>query len=618
MKSFFLYIVLFLFALQNIEAEDISFRASAKNKVVVGERFQYTFTINSQGTNFRGPDFKGFRILTGPNLSTSQNYSIVQGKMSQSVNVTYSYVLQALSEGEFSIGTAKITIGGETYASNSLKIQVLPRAGSSQGNTRSPKAAQNSQDQQKSEDNNDVYIKAFLNKSNPYQGQQIIVTYKIFTQLPISDLSIDKSSSFSGFWSKDLLKNNSKLKQYSEYINGKEYIVADLNKIALFPQKSGKLTVDPMELRCVAQVRKEGQRRTRDPFFDSFFNDPFFNNMYQNVELVLESNTLNVNVKPLPAENKPSNFSGAVGKFQLRSTIDKTELKANEPITLKFIVSGSGNLELINDLGVSFPPDFETYEPKIINNIRANNSGVSGSRTFEYLVIPRNAGDFTIDPVKLSYFDPAKKEYTTLTTPSYNIKVKKGEGNGGTISYSGVTQADIQYIGSDIRHIKSMPFKLHMGYSLFLGSDLFFILLAAPVILFILVMIIWRRNIKFRENEVLVRNKRATKVARKNLKKALEYLKAKQDKNFYLEISRALWGYLSDKFNIPLSELSTESVILKLEGQNINESLVNEFIETLEHTEYARFAPGDPQSKMNEIYDEAIKTITKIERELKH
>ena len=595
-------------------AQDIEFTGATKNNVQVGEQFRAVYTVNQQVDRFEGPEFEGFNVLSGPNQSTNQSYQFVNGKVSQSYQLTFTYYLQATKEGNFNIGSAKVSAGGKTYQSNSLTIIVSQSSSAQspapQGNQRAAQANQGNASK------DDIFIKASVDRSKPFQGEQVILTYRIYTTVPISQINISKISSFPGFWSKSLLNDNDPLKQSKEVINGKEYVVADLRKIALYAQRSGEIRIEPMELECVAQVKVENSQ-SRDPFFDSFFNDPIFNRNFQNVQLKVESNPLTVDVTPLPAEGKSLDFGGAVGSFTLSSEIDRTELKANEPITLKVIINGKGNLELIEALPLSFPPDFETYDPKITNNLIKNSSGISGSRTFEYLIIPRNSGEFQIKPVEFSFFDPAKQSYTTLSTPRYNIKVNKGDDEPSGITYSGVSQKNIQFIGTDIRHIKTGHIKLQRINSFFIASSSFILWLIIPGLLFIATIILWSKNKKRSGNIALVRNRKANKVARINLKKAGEYLGNKTTEAFFEEISRALWGYISNKFNIPLSDLSIDSVHQRLADKSISEESVSHFTAVLENCEYARFAPGDKSEKMQGIFDEALEVISKIEQELK-
>jgi len=599
----------------DLTAQDIEFTAATKNNVQAGEQFRAVYSVNKQVDRFEGPDFEGFNVLSGPNQSTNQSYQFVNGKVSQSYQLTFTYYLQAVKEGNYNIGPAKISTEGKTYQSNSLTINVSQSASSQspapQGNQRGAQ-----QSNQGSANKNDIFIKASIDRSNPFQGEQLIITYKIYTTVPVSQINISKISSFPGFWSKSLLNDNDPLKQSNEVINGKEYVVADLRKIALYAQRSGEIRIEPMELACVAQVKVDNSR-TRDPFFDSFFNDPFFNRNFQNVELKVESNPLTVDVKPLPAEGKPLDFGGAVGSFMISSEIDRTELKANEPLTLKVTITGKGNLELIEALPMSFPPDFETYDPKITNNLSKNSSGISGSRTFEYLIIPRNSGEFQIKPAGFSYFDPARQTYSTLSTPRYDIKVNKGDDEPSGITYSGVSQKNIEFIGSDIRHIKTGHIQLQRVNSFFIASSSFIFWLIIPGLFFVSIIILWSKNKKRSGNIALVRNRKANKVARKNLKKAGEYLEKRATEAFFEEISRALWGYISNKFNIPLSDLSIESVNQRLSDKNISEENIHQFTGVLENCEFARFAPGDKSEKMQSIYNEALEVISKIEQELK-
>jgi hypothetical protein len=614
-----LFMLAFLGATIDLTAQDIEFTAATKSNVQVGEQFRAVYTVNKQVDRFEGPDFDGFNVLSGPNQSTNQSYQFVNGKVSQSFQVTYTYYLQAFKEGSFNIGPAKVASGGKTFQSNSLTINVSQSATSqsSASQSTSPRGNQRpAQSSQESANKNDLFIKASVDKSNPYQGEQVIITYKIYTTVPVSQISISKISSFPGFWSKSLLNDNDPLKQTNETINGKQYVVAELRKIALFAQRSGEIKIEPMELQCVAQI-KVANSNSRDPFFDNFFNDPFFNRNFQNKEVEVESNALTIDVKPLPAEGKSLDFSGAVGSFTISSEIDRTELKANEPLNLKITISGKGNLELIEALPLSFPTDFETYDPKITSNLAKNSNGISGSRIYEYLVIPRNPGEFQIKPAEFSYFDPARLSYSTLSTPLYNIKVNKGESQPSGVTYSGVSQKNIEFIGTDIRHIKTGHIPLQQINSLFLGSFPFFLWLIIPALLFIAIIILWSKNKRRSGNIALVRNRKANKVARQNLKKAGEYLESNSTEAFFEEISRALWGYISNKFNIPLSDLSIDTVNQRLSDKSISEDSIRQFTGVLENCEFARFAPGDKSEKMQGIYNEALEVISKIEQELK-
>lgn len=607
---------IFLLSVVHTFGQNVQFTGSAKNVVRTGERFNLTYSLNAEGNNFRGPEFKNFQVLTGPNTSQSSSVQIINGKVSRSVDYTFSYVLSAREEGIFEIPEAQVNVDGEIYTSNSVKIQVVKGAaaqpaqqGGSTNNHKSTSGTKNSY-------SDDVFIKVLTSKRNPKQGEQIIVTYKLYYRINISAPEFSKEPSFKGFWKNDLNQDRKSYVQYTENYNGQQYNVAELKKFALFPQRSGKIVIEGADAICQAQVKAKTQQKSRDPLFDNFFNDPFFNR-YQTIEIPLSIAPITINVSPLPTTNRPADFNGAVGNFEFKSTIDKTELKANEAINLKFIVNGTGNIELIDKINVVFPPDFEVYDPKISKNINTSNNGVSGSKTFEYLIIPRTAGEFVINPVTFSFFDLRSNTYKSITTPEYNIHVSKGDGTAANVTYSGINQANIKYIGSDIRHIKTnIPHFTTIG-TFFFGSTSFYILLIAPIILFILFIVLLKKELKKRSNIALMRNRKATKVAQKRMKKAHQFLKENNKNDFYVEVSQALWGYLSDKFSIPMANLSMDTVSDSLKKKEVKEETVTQFIETLNNCEFARFAPGDSTSTMEKIYNEAVNIISLIENELK-
>lgn len=611
MNKFINYIFIFVLAFSGtLLAQDVSFRATAKNVVRTGERFQLTYSINTEGKNFRGPGIEDFNVLGGPSTSQSSNVQIINGNVSRTVEYTFSYVLQASKEGIFDIAPASIIVDGKTYQSNVVKVQVVKSGTTNQGGTKSGDASTASADDFK----DDAFIRVSANMRSPMQGEQIIVTYKLYFRININAPRFEKEPSFKGFWVNDLQKDRQSYVQYQETYKGEQYQVAELKKVALFPQRSGKITIPPMEGTCQTQVKSNKKSRSRDPFFDSFFNDP---TRFKTIEIPLKSNSLTLDVKPLPSANKPANYNGAVGTFDFSSNINKTELKANEAINLKFTISGKGNVELVDKIDVTFPPDFEVYDPKISKKINTSNSGVSGKKTFEYIIIPRVPGDFVIEPVKFSFYDLSKKRYVTKVSPKYEILVTKGDGTASDITYSNVNRSDIRYIGSDIRYIKTGNPELGLIGSFFFGSTLFYILLLLPVLVFILFIVIWKKELKKRSNMALMRNRKATKVAQKRLKKAQLFLKEKKQSEFYEEVSQAIWGYLSDKFSISLATLSIDTVSETLNNKEVKTEIIEKFIETLNNCEFARFAPGESQTNMEQIYNEAMSVISQMESDLR-
>jgi len=614
MKRFIHILVIILSFTGILNAADIDFKVSAPARVSVGERFRLTYQVNADVDDFSPPSFENFSVLSGPNRGQNSSIQIINGKVTQNISISYTYLLVASEEGEFTIAPATAKVKGKEYQTQPKTIRVIKG---------SQNQAPNSNNQQQAAEqgikSDDVYVKAIIDKSNLYLGEEAVVTFRLYTKVPISNISFDKLSSFNGFWSIALMDNNVKLQPRSEIINGEEYTVADVQKSAIYPQKSGELEIDPIEITCLAQVQTSRKKRSsNDPFFDSFFNDPFFNNSYRNVELQLKSNPIKLNVKNLPAEGKPNFFNGAVGQYSLGSNIDAKEVNANDAITLKYTISGQGNVDLLPDLNVEFPPDFEVYDPKISTKTRKSSSGISGYKTFEYTVIPRSAGEYEIPSVQFSYFDPQQNKYKQVESDSYKIQVNKStSSNNQNITYSGSSQEDIKYIGEDIRYIFLMPFELEPFEHFFFGSTLFFILLLIPVVLSVLIIFVYRAEKKKRGNTSLMKNKNATKVAKKRLKKAYEFLRSKSETEFYNETSQALWGYVSDKFNIPLSELSSNTVSKKLTEKGVKQDIIQDFVETLNNCEFARFAPGDQGIMMEKVYQQGINVISEIEDQLK-
>lgn len=619
-------ILLLLLASMGLQAGNkVTFTARARQQVVVGQQFQIVFEVNANAKGFVPPaGFGGLEILSGPNTSSSSSIQFINGRMSQSYSMTYSYIVMADKPGTVTIGPASVKVKGKRYTSNTLTIKVVPghaAAGANptasqapQGTSAPSRSAQPRNTGNATVSNKDVFIKATVNNTHPYLGQQVVVTYRIYTRVPVSNLSINKVASFKGFWSKDLLADNSTLEQHNEIINGKNYVVAVIRKLALIPQQTGKLVIDPMELQCAVQVQVKRPQNSNDPF-DAFFNDPFFNNNVRTIQKTLVSNALHFVVKPLPEKGKPACFTGAVGDFTFNSSIDKTNLTTNDALTLTVTVSGKGNIELISAPKISFPSDFEAYDPKVTTHINKSGSGVSGTKKFDYLAIPRTAGDYTVKPVSFCFFNPADRQYHVFRTKTFHIHVKKGKGTG--VVYTTTDQEGIHILGRDIRHIKEGPFDLRPAGDFLFGTTLYYLLLALPVLLLLLLLLITRAMEKRKANVSLVKNRKAQKIARSRLTKAQKMKRQGNESGFYEEIAQALWGYISDKFNLQKAELSMETVKALLEQKQVAPETIQAFLDTLNSIEYARFAPGDTKGKMENIYSEALHAIMQAEKSLK-
>ena len=592
--------------------QDVVFTASARETVSVGEQFRLIYSLNTQGSGFKAPVLKDFNILSGPQQSQSTSMQMYNGQINKTVEFTYTYILQATREGSFTIPAANINVDGKNHQSNSLTIKV------SAGSAPPPQQQQQNPAAQGGEiTSKDLFIKAVASKSSPYQGEQVIVTYKLYTRVPVAEYSVTRTPTTAGFWLEDLNKDSKKLNQYRETIGGQEYVVAEIKKDAMFAQRSGKLTIEPLEMDVLAQIQRKATRKTfNDPFFDSFFNDSFLGSTYQNIKKTIRSNEISINVRPLPVQSRPGNFTGGVGEFNVNASIDRTELKTNEALTLRFSISGKGNIKLVEKPEIIFPTDFEVYDPRTTDNITSSPNGIAGTRSFEYLIIPRNPGKFKIKPISFSYFDLSSQSYKTVTTQGFELTVAKGSGgpNDGVISSN---KEDIKYIGSDIRFIKTGKITLEPVDEYLFGNLTFLFWLIAVPIFFLAFLIIWRKELAKRSNIVFMKNKKATGIARKRLKLAERYLKQGKHEDFWAETSNALWGYMSDKFNIPRATLSMDSVNDALMAKGVKELLIASFIDVLHNCEFARFAPGNKEQAMDKVYRQAIEVITQTEEELK-
>ena len=606
-KTVLFFIILFSIAKVAI-AQDASFNASVdRNKVATGEQVEVTFTLNgsSGGSNFRPPAFNDFLTLSGPNQST--NMQFINGAMSASIS--YSYIVQPRAEGKFIIGPAFINHNGKQLQSQPITIEVSKGAPQPKTQSQSKQTQQDTDIGKQIGDN--LFLKVSIDKSRVFQGEQITATYKIYTRVNIANYNLSKVPSLTGFWSEEL-DVPKQVQLSTEVVNGKQYRVGVLKKVALFPQRSGTLSIDPMEIECVVQV--QGRRRAND-LFDQFFNDPFFGGV-SNVNYKVKNQPVAITVLPLPNDNVPPGFSGGVGKFSMEAWLDKSQTKTNEPVTLKVKISGRGNLKLLDAPMINVSTDIEKYDPKNSDNITKQGDQITGSRTFEFLLIPRHPGEQKIPSFPYTYFDIEKKNYVTLKSSDFTIMVEKGNDVQSTYA-AGVSKEDVKLLGEDIRFIKSGNITIHRIGEKFTGSMSFFVLLVSPIIAFTGFLVYLKRREKILGNVTLVRNRKAQKIARKRLADAKKFLDEKKKEEFYSEISRALWGYIADKLGIPPSDLSIDLVRSSLEDRKIDGEMITRFITTIEMCEFVRFAPATDSVQMDQVYKETVELISMIEEQLR-
>ncbi len=584
-----------------------SFSASVDNTTVgLNDRFQVTFTFEGTDVNslsgFNAPDFAGFMVLSGPNQSTSMQ--IINGAVSASLS--YSFYLQPKNLGKYTIGSAAIRYKGTPYKTDPITIQV--EKGSSNPGTRQ-NTNQNSSGVSNDEIAQNVFVRATADRQKAYMGEQVTVTYKLYTRLSIaSQMSISKLPQYPGFWAEEL-ETPGNISFTTETYQGKKYRVGVLKKVALFPTQTGELNVTPFELDVPVQIRN---KRKSNNVFDDFFNDPFFG-IGQTVNFTAKSNSLKINVQPLPSADVPDSFNGAVGNFSMDSQVDKRTTKTNEPVTMKITISGTGNISLLDMPKINLPAGFEQYEPKV--NEQVNRIGrISGKKTAEYLIVPRDAGKKEIPSVKFSYYDINKKSYVTLSTPAYSLNVEQGT-NANTQEYAG--KEDVKMLGEDIRYIKTDVESLHRSGNFILNRFGFWAAVGFPFILG-LGLVVWRRREdKLAGNVQLMRYQRAQKAARLRLKKAKALMDAGDHNAFYSEISLALFGYLEDKFHIPKSELGVDRAAAELQKRGLSRELIAEFERVANKCEFIRFAPKESETAaVAEMYDELSHIITEIEKSL--
>ncbi len=593
----------------SIQAQELTTTVSS-NTISVGEQVEVTFSVNSTGKNFRAPVFNDFNVLVGPNQSTQMQ--IINGTVSQTISFTY--VLQAIKEGSFKIGSAEITVGNKKLVSEPVTILVSKAAPKQQGGQGGNQGQSGDNPSVKGGGNN-VFIRAKIDKSNVFIGEAISVTYRLYTKVTLLNYSVSKLPSFNAFWSQEISMPQ-QLEFRNENLDGVNYKVADIKKVVLFPQRTGSLSIDPMEGEVIArvQVKRQQNQKSNDPF-DQFFNDPFFNNPFfnnnlQDIKVPLKSEPIKITVRDLPP-GAPAGFTGAVGKFVCDISLDKKEVKAHDAVNLKIKITGKGNIRLIDAPHIEIPPDFETYDPKENVSAIASANGVSGSKVFEFLMIPRNAGEYKIPVAPFSYFDLDKKQYQTIESPSITLKVQRGNETETTV-VSGVSKSDVQILGKDIRYIKTKETELTRGNQSPFNSPAFYTFMAAPALLFIGLLFIRKRNKSMAGNIRLIRSQRANKVAMKRLSAAKKFMAQNEKEKFLDEMFRALWGFISDKLQIPVSDLSKETTASALEKRNVPQPLIDQFTDTLNTCEFARFAGGTSES--NEvIYNKGIEIISRLE-----
>jgi hypothetical protein len=587
----------------SLTAQNLTARAES-NTVAVGQEFQVDYSLNANGSNFTPPSFAGFTVA-GPPM-TGQSMNIANGSVTQTL--TYSYSLLAKAEGTFTIGPASIQAGGKTISSNSLTIKVgkggAPANPSQPANA--PAQAGNNTTPTPVAGDNNIFIRILPSKSKVYEGEEVTATIKIYTRLSVESVQPQDAPAFSGFYSEDITPNaKNQLSQSKEVINGATYMTAILKQNVLYPQHSGKLKIEPFTAECIVD----------QPVKSNNIFQQFFGGSYKRVPYDVKSEPIAIDVMPLPKTEKT--FSGAVGDFTIKGTLDKNKVKANDAVNLTITVSGNGNLKLIDTLPIQFPTDFDRYDPKITDHFTVNTAGVSGTRTFSYLLIPRHAGSYKIPPIEFTYFSPKKKAYVTLTIPEMSLDVAKGDNSSSSITVSGpANKEDVKVIGSDIRYIHPTHEAFYRTDDFFLYSFPFFAGILAPILAFICFVFARRRYIDMNKDALAVKKRGATRMAKKRLKIAHQSIATGNKEMFYAELLSALNGYFSNKFSISLADLSRDTISANLTQKNVKPETLQMANKALDDCEFARYAPATLTGNLEEVYASAVNLITLLEDEI--
>ena len=586
----------------------VTFKATAPATVVQGEQFRLSFVLNEEGKDLRLPDMPDFEVLFGPSTSTSFSQRTVNGKTTSERSVSYTYILMANETGTFTIQPATIQVGGSEYKSNSLTVEVLPPDETS---TRggSPEGAEGRRGEERSSAASptvsvkDAFIRAIVSKGSPYEQEGFTVTFRLYTTLNIVNFGKIRFPEFEGFMVEEIeLPMNQQLQM--ERYEGRNYYTADLRKTLLFPQRSGQITIPSGSIEMVFSV-PSGRR------VSTFFGSQ---EVMVDVKKNMVTNPVAINVKALPA-NRPVSYANAVGTFTMKPSISATRLRANEAVTLRLELSGTGNLKLIRDPEVRFPENFETYDPTVNNSFNVTTNGLNGIRTIEYMAIPRYEGQYTIPPVEFTYFDLNSRSYKTLTSPEYRLEIEKGD---PSVASTGafVSRQDVK-VEQDIRFLKTGEPSYTSSTSFFAGSLGYWLWYLIPLLLLLAAYLVNRKQAIENANVALVRTKKANKVAIRRLKVAEKYLKEEDKERFYEEVLRAVWGYFSDKLSIPVARLSKNNIEAELSEYGVEDELVGTFMNILDTCEFARYAPGESHAEMDRIYSETLTAIGTMENRLK-
>ena len=578
-------------------------RVSAPSRVEAGENFRVSFKVTTQDVD----DFRSglhstdvVEVIAGPYTSSESSFQMVNGHTSSSSSITYTYTLYAAKSGVYNIPAAHARVGGKQISSSPAKVTVV---GSAQGRgNNSPKMHEDDNYQPHMRaagsaiSGRDLFIKVSANKKKVYEQEPILLTYKVYTLVDLTQLE-GKMPELTGFHTQEIPLPQQK-SFHIERVNGKPYRTVTWSQYVMYPQMTGKMEIPSITFKGIVVQ----QNRSVDPF-EAFFNG---GSGYVEVKRNIVAPSIKIDVLPLP--QKPANFSGGVGKFNISAQLNKNELKAGDPLSLRIVVGGIGNLKLIKQPVVNFPKDWDKYDPKVTDKTKLTSNGLEGNMIYDILAVPRNQGHYTIPPVELTYYDTSLNQYKTIKTQSFEIEVAKGDGSRSSVVDYSKDQP------KDIKDIKKGDAELHSVDNFFYGSVGYLMSLLIPFVAFVALLVIFRKRAIDNADLVKMKGKKANKIATKRLRQANKLMLAGKSNEFYDEVLRALWGYVGDKLNMPAEKLSRENISEKLQSHNVDDNTISKFVSAIDDCEMMRFAPGDPEGNMNKTFESAMTAIMEIEK----
>ena len=580
---------------------------SVPSKVAPGETFRLQYTVNTKDVDGKlqlGQLPEELEVVYGPSMSQQESYNVINGHASGSSSVTYTYMIMCEKNGTYTIPPAHIKVGGKTLASGTAKVVVAGQASSGSSGGGGAKMHQDKFDDPGISkagtpiSANDLFIRVSASKTRVHEQEPILLSYKVYTRVKLTQLN-GKMPDLKGFHTQEVELPQQK-SFHDETVNGHRYQCVTWSQYVMYPQMTGKLEIPSITFKGIVMQ----ENRNIDPL-EAFFNGGA---AYIEVEREIEAPGVTIQVDSLPA--RPANFSGGVGRFNISAQIENQEVKTGDPVKLRVVVGGTGNLKLLKQPIVQFPKDFDTYDPEVTDKTKLTSNGVEGNMVYDFIAVPRNQGEYTIPAVELVYYDTSSNSYKTARSQPFKLTVTQGEGSATVSDFTDMRD-------KDIRPIKKGRADLHKAGQFFYESTPYWICIAVPLLLFVVLLVLFRHRAIENADIIKMKAKNANKLATKKLRTANRMMLRGENNLFYDEVLKALWGYVGDKLNMPQTELTRDNVSDKLAAAGVEQETVDKFVGALDECEYERFAPGDAKGNMNKTFESAMTAIMEIEKAMK-